>query len=102
MNPFVEDDDSPPLDLDAFIGGDLTPRKLVASLVRRASLKAAVGGEDEKNAVVVAEAMASMMATMTTISRRPPSRASSKHAPALSLPPPSPLLLDNIIREFER
>ena len=48
MNPFVEDhvdDDSPPLDLDAFIGGELTPRKLVASLVRRAALKAAGGGD---------------------------------------------------------
>ena len=99
MNPFVEDhvdDDSPPLDLDAFIGGDLTPRKLVASLVRRAALKAAGGGEDEKNALVVAEAM---MASMIS---QPSFRASSKHSSAVSLPPPSPLLLENIIREFER
>ena len=103
MNPFVEDhvdEDSPPLDLDAFIGGELTPRKLVASLVRRAALKAAGGGEDEKNALVVAEAMKASMMMATS---RPFSRASSKHSSAaLSLPPPSPLLLDNIIREFER
>lgn len=104
MNPFVEDhvdEDSPPLDLDAFIGGELTPRKLVASLVRRAALKAAAGGEDEKNAMVVAEAMmASTMISQPTSKR---ASFSSKHSsPAVSLPPPSPLLLDNIIREFER
>ena len=105
MNPFVEDlgdDDasSLPLDLDAFIGG-LTPRKLVAGLVRRAALKAAAeahgggevgGGEQQKNALVVAESMASMPSS---------SRASGKRSD-LSLPPPSPLLLDSIIREFER
>jgi hypothetical protein len=105
MNPFVEDhvdEDSPPLDLDAFIGGELTPRRLVASLVRRAALKAAAGegeeedDEDERSvAIVVAEAMkASMMISQ-------PSRASSKHS-AISLPPPTPLLLEHIIREFER
>lgn len=103
MNPFVEeeeedhvDDDALPLDLDAFIGGELTPLKLVAILVRKAALKAAAaaGEGDEKNAaIIVAEAMAS----------QPPSssRVSGKRS-VLSLPAPSLLLLETIIGEFER
>lgn len=113
-NPFLDEfDDDQPLDLDDFIVGGLTPRKLVASLVRKAALKAAAveEGAERESAVAVADAsMASMIARDDDgdCGDGAPSRVGKKKkkktqpSAPLSLPPPSALLLENILHEFER